>query len=82
MKDRGDWCAAANGVSKSLTWISDWTRTKCPEPLNAILMKICKLKMKHNLRGKITAINFTFNRKKISVGDDINRLIYTVIQLL
>ena len=26
-KDRGDWCAAVSGVTKSWTWLSDWTTT-------------------------------------------------------
>ena len=25
MKDRGTWCAAVHGVTKSQTWLSDWT---------------------------------------------------------
>ena len=27
IKDRGAWCAAVHGVSKSQTWLSDWTTT-------------------------------------------------------
>ena len=43
-------------------------------------MKIWKLGIKHNLRGKKTAILLLIG--KMSVDGDINRLIYTVIQLL
>ena len=27
VKDRGAWCAAVHGVTKSRTWLSDWTHT-------------------------------------------------------
>ena len=27
VKDRGAWCAAVHGVTKSRTWLSNWTRT-------------------------------------------------------
>ena len=27
VEDRGAWCAAIHGVTKSLTWLSDWTAT-------------------------------------------------------
>ena len=27
VKDRGDWCAAVHGVTKSQAWLSDWTTT-------------------------------------------------------
>ena len=29
VKDREAWCVAVPGVSKSWTWLSDWTTTKC-----------------------------------------------------
>jgi len=28
MKDRGAWCATVHGVTKSWTWLSNWTATK------------------------------------------------------
>ena len=31
LKDRGAWCAAVHGVTKSRTWLSNWTRAAaCP----------------------------------------------------
>ena len=29
VKDREAWCVAVHGISKSRTWLSDWTTTKC-----------------------------------------------------
>ena len=29
VKDKGAWCAAVHGVTKSQTWLSDWTITTC-----------------------------------------------------
>ena len=31
VKDREAWCAAVHGVTKSWTWLSDWTEAKLPE---------------------------------------------------
>ena len=31
VKDRGGWCAEVHGVTKSWTWLSNWTATKCQE---------------------------------------------------
>ena len=28
VRDRGPWCAALHGVTKSQTWLNDWTTTK------------------------------------------------------
>ena len=29
VRDRGAWCAAVHGVTKSQTWLGDWTTTTC-----------------------------------------------------
>ena len=29
VRDREDWCAAVHGVTKSWTWLCDWTELKC-----------------------------------------------------
>ena len=42
VEETGAWCAAVHGVSKSRTWLSEWTTTKCIVSDFQLVAKIIK----------------------------------------
>ena len=44
VKDREAWCAAAHGVSKCRTWLSDWTMTR-NRLISALLNTFCNFRL-------------------------------------
>ena len=53
VKGREAWCAAVNGVTKSLTWLRDWTTAK----------KITRVILNINLSHKETLVNKEFKKE-------------------
>ena len=45
VKDKGAWCAAVHRVTKSQTWLSDWTTTKCSMNLFCFMCWKCHLSL-------------------------------------
>ena len=43
VKDRETWCAAVHGISKSQTWLSDWTTTTDRYVWLGWIIKICSI---------------------------------------
>ena len=41
--DRESWCAAIHGVTKSQTWLSNWTELKVPSRQNSVINELCGL---------------------------------------
>ena len=46
LEDRGAWCAVIHGITKSWTWLSDWTATVTTNDLTIPLLSINPKKMK------------------------------------
>ena len=42
-KDREGWCAAVHGVTKSRTWLSDWTKTMSPRKLKFLIKSYAQI---------------------------------------
>ena len=51
-KDRGDWCAAVSGVTKSQTWLSNWTTTTMDFSFFLILWPLCIFIKRRNCNEK------------------------------
>ena len=61
--DREEWCAAIHGVTKSRTWLTDWTEltnlmTESEEELKSLLIKVKKEREK-------VALKFNIQKTKI-----------------
>ena len=61
--DREAWRAAAHGVAKSRTWLSDWTK------LNWILVKIQVVRIYH-----LTSQIFVWNKRRVNIFYQIPKL--------
>ena len=69
VKDREAWCAVVHGVTKSQTWLNDWTTTE-PIGLNRINIRTLKVICPNSICKK---------KKK---NEDIQRVFYFIFKIL